>query len=251
MTTRRNPALASRRRRWTAFGLSALIMLGGTAMLVRLSATRELGKPGLKVSVVDEAGRLRIELPERVLDYTSTNVPPTESELNTLPEDTTIAKRHYTAPDGFGIALNAVMMGTDRTSIHKPEFCLTSQGWQIMERATIEVPMKQPHSYELPVREFRTRILVQGQDGQARALSGVYLFWFVADGRLAAGHFERLAKMTWDLFRTGTLPRWAYVSCFASCPVGSEDETSTRMKQFMAAAVPIFQVTSLPEQSGR
>ena len=238
------------RKQWVAFGVSVAIMAAGTWALARLSASRELGRPGLKVTVADEAGHLRIELPERVLDYTSTDIPPTESELRTLPKDTTIAKRRYTAPDGFGITLSVVLMGTDRTSIHKPEYCLTSQGWQIVERRTVTVPMRRPHPYALPVRLFTTRRLVGDAAGRTREVGGVYLFWFVADGRLAAGHFERLAKMTWDLFRTGTLPRWAYISCFAGCPAGEEAETAERVKRFIAAAAPEFQTASLPEQAG-
>ena len=59
-----------------------------------------------------------IELPEHVLNYESTNLPPDKSVLNYLPKDTSYAHRFYVAPDEFGISANIILMGADRTSIH-------------------------------------------------------------------------------------------------------------------------------------
>lgn len=228
------------------------VMTLGTVTLARMSASRSLGEPGLRAAPGDsETGRLDVYLPERVLDFTSTNVPPSQAELEMLPKDTSFAKRHYRSPDGFEVALNVVLMGTDRTSIHKPEYCLTSQGWQIIERETTSVTIGKPHEYELPARLFTAERLLELRNGEARRDGAVYLFWFVADGRVASGHFERLAKMTWDLLRTGDLPRWAYISCFAPCPPGSQAETVERVRQFVAAAVPEFQFATLPETGPR
>jgi hypothetical protein len=225
-----------------------VIMATGTVTLARMSASQSLGRPGVVAADGDVGvGRLDLTLPATVLDFTSTNVPPTEAELTVLPEDTSFVKRHYQAPDGFELSLSVVLMGSDRTSIHKPEYCLTSQGWQITKRETVSVKIDRPHPYELPARLFTTERLLELREGQAHRSGGVYLFWFVADGRMAAGHFERLAKMTWDLLRTGNLPRWAYVACFAPCPPGAEAEAVERVRQFVATAVPEFQLTTLPE----
>ena len=49
--------------------------------------------------------------------------------------------------------------------------------------------------------------------------------------------------MARELFRTGLLQRWAYISCTAICAPGQEEATTERMKQFIAAAVPEFQLT--------
>jgi hypothetical protein len=46
---------------------------------------------------------MKIDLPERVLDFTSTNVPEPEVVLGFLPKDTSYAERIYTAPDGFQV----------------------------------------------------------------------------------------------------------------------------------------------------
>lgn len=238
-----------RRAEITIAAVALLIMALGLGVLVRLSGTRQLGEPGIRVRVTDpQRPKVEILLPERVLNYISTNLPPTEAELAVLPEDTSIAKRLYQAPDGFQIAVNVVLMGSDRTSIHKPEYCLTSQGWQILGRETVQVPVQRPHPYQLPVRLFTASIVQEVAGGRTVRHGGVYLFWFVADGRIASGHFERLAKMTLDLFRTGRLPRWAYIACFAQCEPGQEADTAERVKRFIAALAPLFQRVTLPER---
>lgn len=226
--------------------LAALLIMGaGGGWLARLSARRELGQPGVRVARVVDENRLRILLPERVRDYDSQAVEPTEAELTMLPDDTTMARRIYTATDGFEIMLTVVLMGTDRTSIHKPEYCLTSQAWQIVDRSTISLDIERPTPYALPIREFVARRLIEQPDGSAAQVGGVYLFWFVADGRLTASHYQRLLSTTEDLLRTGRLSRWAYVSCFATCKPGREPEASARVQAFIAAAVPEFQTTTL------
>lgn len=223
--------------------IALLIMGAGAGWLARLSANRDLGRPGVRVEAAGEADLLRILLPGQVLDYQSRPVDPMEAELAVLPKDTTIGRRIYTATDGFEIMLTVVLMGTDRTSIHKPEYCLTSQAWQILDRSTLAVTIDRPADYALPVREFIASRLVQQADGTAARWGGVYLFWFVADGHLTASHYDRLLTTTKDLLQTGRLARWAYVSCFATCQPGREAQASERVQQFIAAAVPEFQTT--------
>jgi hypothetical protein len=227
-----------------------VIMFGGAGMLLRLKASQRLGNPGLKHSPTAEGLRVNIELPEHVLDYVSTNLAPEKVEVDMLPKDTSFARRLYRAPDGFSITLAVVLMGTDRTSIHKPEYCLTSQGWQILGRETAALPMTTPHAYSLPVREFRTSRLVQLPGGGQERWSGLYFFWFVADEHLTASHWARVGLITRDLLQKGVLPRWAYVSAFVVCPPGLEAQAAARLRQFLTAAVPAFQTTAGPVETG-
>ncbi|MBM3878699.1 MAG: exosortase-associated EpsI family protein [Verrucomicrobia bacterium] len=238
------------RSKWIVAGVALALMALSAALLFRLKAVQRLGPPGVKVVALPGSERLEIELPARVRQYASTNVAPTELELSTLPQDTTFGRRLYLSPSGFQLLLSVVMMGTDRTSIHKPEFCLTSQGWQITHQETTALPIEYPHPYELPVRKFYASMAAQGPGGQVTRWSGVYVFWFVADQHLTASHLSRVATITWDLLRTGVLPRWAYVSCFATCPPGQEQVVYERMAQFLAAAVPEFQLVTLPSAGG-
>lgn len=234
------------RSKWMLL-VTGLLLIGGAAgALSRLKTVQHLGKPGLRVTRVDESGRLRIELPERVGNMTSTNVEPTALEVATLPKDTTFGKRLYTSPDGFQIFTSVVMMGSDRTSIHKPEFCLEAQGWQIVRRETSAVHIERPHAYDLPVRKFITGQVVRGANGGTTRWGGVYAFWFVAEDHVTASHLTRMKWITYDLLTRGVLPRWAYVSCFVTCPAGREEAAFERVRQFIAAAVPEFQVATVP-----
>jgi hypothetical protein len=53
--------------------------------------------------------------------------------------------------------------------------------------------------------------------------------------------------MARDLMTRGVLQRWAYISCFSVCPPGHEEATYARMKEWITAAVPQFQLAAGPE----
>ena len=48
------------------------------------------------------------------------------------------------------------------------------------------------------------------------------------------------------LFRTGVLQRWAMISYFAVCAPGQEEATFERLKKFIAASAPEFQLVPRP-----
>ncbi|MDP6754477.1 MAG: hypothetical protein QGF56_12380, partial [Verrucomicrobiota bacterium] len=115
-----------------------LLLVGASALfLAQLSsAGQALGKPGLRVAAMElhnEVGEVvrtnGVALPAQVVDCTSRLTPVTKLELDWLPDDTTYGRRRYTLPDGSWIENSVVLMGQDRTSIHKPEYCLPGQGF--------------------------------------------------------------------------------------------------------------------------
>ena len=80
----------------------ALVLLAGTAgVLAWLKTNQKLGQPGIKATPIPGSVMMQIDLPERVLDFTSTNMPESEVELGYFPKDTSYVRRHYQAPDGF------------------------------------------------------------------------------------------------------------------------------------------------------
>jgi len=222
-----------------------LALIGGTgAWLAHFHQNQKLGRPGVKTSTAPDSHRLRVELPERVLDYKSEWIDPDELTLATLPKDTSFGQRRCTAPDGFSATINVVLMGGDRTSLHKPQFCLEGQGWHIDQAASLEttLPIVRPRAYSLPIVRLIAdkEITVEGRTGRAR---GVYVYWYAADGVVSASTLglQRMWWMARDLFRTGTLQRWAYISCFVPCAAGQEEATFERIKKLLIAAVPEFQ----------
>jgi hypothetical protein len=132
-------------------------------------------------------------------------------------------------------------MGTDRTSIHKPDFCLPGQGWDIKDRSVVNLPVAGTPSYQLPVAKWVLANSFQTASGQKQQVGGLYVFWFVADGEETPDYRQRMWWQGRDLLRTGVLQRWAYVSCFSVCAPGQEDATFERMKNYIAHSVPEYQ----------
>lgn len=83
-------------------------------------------------------------------------------------------------------------------------------------------------------------------NGNEVQMRGIYVYWFVADDKLATDHFDRMWTMTKGLLTEGELQRWAYISYFAICQPGAEDETYAKMAKFITESVPKFQTTTGP-----
>lgn len=233
-------------------GLSIMTLAAGA--LTRVQSLQKLGHPGVKVAA-ENIYRLdgvlvdtnSVPLPENVLDFHSRALPLTTNELDWLPPDTTYGRRFYVAPDGFAMQLGVVLMGRDRTSIHKPEYCLPGQGARIEKTERLTIPVREPRPYALPVTRFTISQEVD-QDGKRVQLHGLYVYWFVADGQITADHNQRMLWMTRDLLTKGTLQRWAYISCYSYCQPGEEEVAYARMAGLIAAAVPRFQLAAGPAE---
>lgn len=236
-------------QKWILFFLTLALIGGTAALLPRLQARQKFGKPGVRLAtqpVFDEDGKVartnNVELPATVLDYQSRLLPITKIELTTLPPDTIFGRRQYRAQDGFETAISVVVMGTDRTSIHKAQICLPAQGWSIERTELLHVSVTEPQPYELPVTRLIIVKKMKQADGREVNVRAVYVYWFVSENKITAGHGVRMWELAWDLFRTGVLQRWAYVTCLSTCEPGAEEIFFERMKQLIAASVPQFQL---------
>src|SRR5207244_1056537 len=121
----------------------------------------------------------------------STNVPQSEVVTNTLPPDTSYAQRVYTGSDGWPVFGNVILMGTDRTSIHKPEYCLAGQGCQPTQKMETTIRIGGPQPYDLPVARWDFRRTLKTEKGEVEQ-HGVYVFWFVARNELTTSHYTRI-----------------------------------------------------------
>jgi hypothetical protein len=249
-------------RKWLLLIVALGLMAGSAGWLARFSGKQKLGLPGVKTGAVPTGGpedngkRVRVQLPEHVLDYESEWADVDDVTLGTLPQDTSFGARRYKGPDGFQVLLNVVLMGGDRTSLHKPQFCLEGQGWNIDQGASTNAVVRlalpgaaaagddsRLSESDLPVVELlaNKEVMADGQQTRAR---GIYVYWYVAGGGVVSAGttgFQRMWWMSRELFRTGVLQRWAYVSAFSVCAPGQEEATFERMKKFIAAAAPEFQ----------
>ena len=222
---------------------SMLVLMAVTAgALTRLKTNLKLGRPGIRAEPIPGSIAMKIDLPERVLDFTSTNIPESEVELGYFPKDTSFVERCYTSTnDAPGIYATIILMGADRTSIHRPEYCLAGQGFSCDDKKLVNIPVGGPEPYQLPVAKWKVSRMVPQADGQQVKISGVYVFWFAADNEQTTGNVQYQCYLVRDLLLKGVLQRWAYISYFAPCLPGQEDATFGRVQRLIAASVPEFQ----------
>lgn len=235
---------------WILF-ITAFVLIGATAgFLAHLKGNQKLGKPGVLVGDIplydektNRVAETTVVLPENISGFLSQSIPISDIELSMLPKDTTFGKRRYWNQIA-NVDVSVVLMGQDRTSLHKPQFCLTGQGWTIEQTETVNLQIERPHAYELQVKKLTASIRVKGQDGNPVLIRGLYVYWFVADNKLTDSHDERMFSMAKNLLRTGTLERWAYISYFSRFLPGEEEKTFAYMKRFIAASTPEFQLAT-------
>lgn len=235
---------------WILFA-AALAMIGATTgFLLHTKGNQRLGKPGVLLgneplfdTETNQVASVTVVLPENIPGYASKAMPITPIELSMLPKDTTFGKRRYWREDGGNADVSVVLMGQDRTSLHKPQFCLTGQGWNIEKTETVNIKMERPYPYELPMMKLTASIRVKDDHGNPVTIRGIYAYWFVADKKIGIGD-QRMWSIMKNFLQTGTLERWAYISYFSRCYPGQEEETFARLQDFIAQSVPEFQLVA-------
>jgi exosortase len=243
------PDAGSPRPRFRPFfgGLLVLVLIGMTAALIQhMKSQQRLGEAGVKTRPIAGSRRLEVLMPETVPGYSSEILTNSESVLeHQLPPDSSYRCRLFVGEDKTWIQMTAVLMGSDRSSIHSPYICLVGQGWTIDDANTkVEtIHMEHPLTYELPVNKLLATKQYTDAGGSPQTVRGVYVYWYV-DGN----HYTPDSKlwMGWwmprDLLLHGLLERWSYISVFEPCLPGQEAATFERMKKLIASAVPEFQL---------
>ena len=132
----------------------------------------------------------------------------TESELGVLPKDTQILRGRYVADDGSWFLVTAVIGGRSKSSIHRPELCLPSQGFQ----------MRDPHTVEAGGTSWRMLRL----DRQDVSVDFAYTF-FNQEGFRTSSHVARIFRDVCDRSLRTQIDHWVMLTVNAS----TTDEAST------------------------
>ena len=183
---------ALRESLWRA--LILLLLVGLTLLACRLFR---------RIDTQTEPGVI-MTLPDSVGKYLGFDSDITESERLILPQDTEFAKKQY---DGFGsaeITTEIVLSGAQRQSIHRPQVCLTGQGWAIQKEETIPITLADGR-----VQKVRKLTLARTQDGVQ--IVGYFIYWFVGKDKTTDDHIERIFLTSWDRIVHRVNHRWAYV----------------------------------------
>ena len=158
-----------------------------------------------------------------------------EEEKKLLPADTEIVKMEYrTANYGPGTQDRAevtlVLAGAERRSIHRPEVCLTGQGWTLLNSRTL--PVEIAPGRVLKVRDLMVeRTLPAGPEGPGRVVRAHYVYWFVGTDVTTPSHVERIWLTTWDSVTRNLNHRWAYASVLALVTDNLEPEFSGQRRR--------------------
>ena len=139
--------------------------------------------------------------------YQRTEIGPTEAELQVLPKDTQITKGHYAAENGDWFLASVGIGGMSKSSIHRPELCLPSQGFQMTSPRTVTV------------NGIDWRFITLVKDTQTQGFA--YTF-FNQEGFHTASHVRRILRDVWDRSVLNRIDRWVMVTVHA----GRADDAS-------------------------
>jgi hypothetical protein len=234
------------------FIAALIIMVVGVVALLYLRSHQKLGAPGVKVVAVplkDEKGvpctTQSVPLPDHALDFRTEQLPLPIEQLSILPKDTTYGRKGYWLADGIPCYANVVLMGADRTSIHKPEFCLPGGGWHIEKKEVDTISVASSSPYDMPVTKWTVSQETRDpKSGRPVKYGGVYIFWFVNDHQITREHSGRMISIAKTMLSKGELERWAYISYLVVCPLGQEEAAYAKAKQLIGASVPQFQLVN-------
>lgn len=211
---------------------------------------QRLGEVGVKFVPIEGSANVKVVFPDQVPPYEYIEGTVSDVVLETLPPDTSYGKGQYqrkhprTGQLTEIIDLNVVLMGTDRTSIHKPEICLSGGGWKLQEPKLVTTSILGETPYDLEMMSIvADKDIVNSKTGDITPVRAVMLYWFVADDQVTALHGERMWSMAKNLLTAGELQRWAYVTAINYCAAGQETIALESLQRFLGIVVPQFQET--------
>jgi len=248
-----------RTMKWVVVVLALGMMAATAGWLNFLKGRHLLGQAGVRVEQVpiydgktNLISRQSVVLPANVPGVFSVQGLVDPSEVAALPQDTTYGLRYYSVPGtDSGVQLSVILMGTDHTSIHQPQYCLYAQNWNITREERVKLRMNRPYPYDVPaIRLTGSQIIPK----TGRAISCLYVYWFVSGEKITAEEGSRLWSMWKTMLQKGKMERWAYISYFVTCVPGEEQVTYERLEKFIQTTAPEFQLVTGPrsgsEQSG-
>ena len=144
------------------------------------------------------------------------------AERAMLPADTGLVRKYYSIPGNrSGIHATIVLSGDDRSSIHRPQVCMTAAGNEIAEQRIIRIPLA-GRDQPLEVMVLDMAKAYTRPDGTPATYSSYFAYWFVGKGRETASHITRMLWMGYDRVFRGVSHRWAYIAMSGGRLPGSE-----------------------------
>jgi len=191
-----------------------------------------------------------MNLPVTIGDFFGKEGQITQTEHELLPKDTEFARKYYQDSHGNQIECSIVLSGAEQRSIHRPEGCLTGQGWTIVGQENVPIPLLSGRT--LTARKLTVERRGTDPSGGALTIRAFFLYWFVGENVTTPSEMERVLLSNWDRVINNRAHRWAYVSVFGLVtdnlsPNGLDaGQTQALLVDFTRQVVPTFQISEMP-----
>jgi EpsI family protein len=176
-----------------------------------------------------------------------------EGERASLGPDTQFVRKLYTNARGDQIFVSLVFSGPDMsTSIHRPERCLPSQGWTVVNTNVTTIPLA---NGSLKATRLRNLRVFHQENAASVNVYALNYYWFVGHDGQTPSHFQRTWLDIRDRILKGENQQWAYVTIASTItkdlqPFGkSEQETDEMINNFVRELVPELQPHAVAETS--
>ena len=160
--------------------------------------------------------RLSRHLPLQFELLEGARVTVTGEELNILAKDTEFERVQYVNrldPRQPTVEVSVVFSGKDvNNSIHRPERCLKSQGWNFIKERKVIVQGAMPDGGDLPFREIVCSKPVSLKDGRVIEIQRVQYYTFFGHKTIPEGHYARTWADIKDRLFKGYDQQWAYAT---------------------------------------
>lgn len=160
--------------------------------------------------------RLARHLPLQFETMRGERVAVTGEELKILAKDTEFERvqyRNFADPKQPPVEVSVVFSGKDlNNSIHRPERCLKSQGWNFDKERKIVVRGAMPGGGDLPFREIVCSKPLELKDGTRITVQRVQYYTFFGHQTITEDHYGRTLTDIKDRLFKGFDQQWAYAT---------------------------------------
>ncbi|MBB5040127.1 exosortase/archaeosortase family protein [Prosthecobacter dejongeii] len=218
---------------WLPLAVSVLICGVGLAFCAVTDTTYRVGAPPIS-----------LDLPERLGNFESQDMPMMAVERQNLNEGVQIGRRFYFTRERAVLA-SVVLSGPVKRSLHEPQICLPGQGWVISGKSFIEFDCGLPQPVQATLLTMHRD--VQNAAGAVVRTKALNVYWYQgSQGRTASSYDEHVGYSYADALLRNIDHRWALLSFFAPLKdqaLGSMDPYAELnaledMKVFMREFVP-------------
>ncbi len=214
-----------------------LILLGGWGAAALIPTEPEL-----------RSAAVIMALPTELEGWTGRPIEPSEEERLLLAEDTEYEKKTYNSPGSppgetqiDSVLASIVLSGHDlNNSIHRPERCMTSQGFRDLNVEAVTI--RRPNGTMFTAHRIKSYRNYTDTEGESIAVPNINYYWFVGHRSITASHYERTLIDMKDRILGGYNQRWAYFSVSANVLENlpgirhrSAEATDRLLREFVAA----------------